>query len=182
MACAGNCLFVFGGFTPNKEELNSGEKYDLQGRQWSPIRSCMSTARHQFTPFPYQRSIYLAGGWTTAVVEAFDIDTEIFTTLPLVLPKAFPTVCLVYNDELVAFQEKRVIRWQLGCNTGECQVSVIHQMVKDSNVSVQILGTKAYWTQESLTECEIHEADLLQWEVSKATGMQTGQGKNCPVS
>ena len=178
---AENALFVFGGFSDVKEEWNTGEKYSLQSRQWSLFASCMSTARHQFTPFAHEGVIYLAGGWTTTAVEAFDIYTETFTLLPLVLPKVFPTVCLVYNCELIAFQEKRVIRWQLGSNTGERVVREIHQIVKDSNVSVQILGSKAYWTQESMTTCEIHEADLVTWEVSKLSNLSTGE-KQCPVS
>ena len=169
-----NFLYAFGGFSPRREEHKSGEKYDIQGKEWKMIEASMATQRHQFTPCIYERVIYLPGGWTTNTVETFEIATESFSVLSLTLPNAFPAVSLVYNGELVIFQGRRLIRWALGSNTNEGQVSAVRKNVKDSTIQVQIVGTKAYWTQEDPERCKILEVNLTDWTVTKVGDLKVG--------
>jgi len=175
-----NMLFLFGGFDNREQGQRSGEKYDINSNTWSLLRSQMANSRFQFSPFPYLRTIYIAGGWHTTAVEAFDIPTETFTTLPLVLPKPFGTTCLVYNGELIVLLDHSLIRWQLNSRTGDSHSQSIVFSAKDSNVMVQISGTKAYYCNETSIQCEIYELDLMNWEVKKRASL--GGGMPCPVS
>jgi len=185
IAFINNVLYVLGGFNGAGTDLDTGEKLDLQTKQWTKLRNRMINTRFQFTPFPHNRTIYIAGGWHTTAVEAFDLSSETFTALPLVLPKQFGTVCLVYNNELVVLQDQRVIRWPLNSRSGNTQSQSQNLSIKDSNVVVQILGSKAYYSNEYNRKCEVHELDLTTWQVSKVADLSNGSnGGNapCPVS
>jgi len=180
-------IYLFGGFCEGGKEHDSGEKFTFAANEWTQLENRMASSRFQFTPYPHQQTIYIAGGWHTTAVEAFDIPTETFTTLPLVLPKPFGTTCLVYNDELVVLQENHYIRWPLNSQMNESQKGSLGETVKDSNVVVQILGDKAYYTHETKQVCDIHELNLTTWTVVKRAGLSpggSGGGSNpqCPVS
>jgi hypothetical protein len=186
---ANNMLFAFGGFCGGDKEHKSGEKYDFQGNKWTQLKNRMENSRFQFSPFPHLRTIYLAGGWHTTAVEAFDIPNETFTTLPLVLPKPFGTTCFVYHNELLVLQDHRLIRWALNSTMGNSQSKTIGSGVKDSNVMVQILGTKAYCSCETPMACEIFEVDLVSWEIDLKASLSPGPFPGpfpgvppCPVS
>jgi hypothetical protein len=185
IALVGKLLFVFGGFDGSGDELNTGDKLDIQAKQWTKLRNRMANTRFQFTPFAHKQTIYIAGGWHTTAVEAFDVPSEAFTTLPLVLPKPFGTVCLVYLNELIVLQDQRLIRWSLSSRSGDTQGQSLSMSVKDSNVVVQVLGSKAYYSNEYKNHCEVHELNLMTWEVSKVASLSNGSsGGNapCPVS
>jgi hypothetical protein len=178
-------IFLFGGFCEGGKEHDSGEKFSFATNEWTQLENRMASSRFQFTPYPHQQTIYIAGGWHSTAVEAFDIATETFTTLPLVLPKPFGTTCFVYNDELIVLQENRYIRWPLNSQMNESQKGSLDEMVKDSNAAVQILGTKAYYTHETKQVCEIHEFNLETWVVLKRANLSPGgpgNGQQCPVS
>lgn len=185
IAYVNNLLFVFGGFNGAGTDLDTAEKLDLQTKKWTKIRNRMINTRFQFTPFHHRQTIYIAGGWHTTAVEAFDISSEAFTALPLVLPKQFGTICFVYANELVVLQDQRVIRWTLGSRSGDVQSTSQSLSIKDSNVVVQILGSKAYYSNEYNRKCEVHELDLNSWQVKKVADLSNGSnGGNvqCPVS
>jgi hypothetical protein len=186
IAYVNNILFVFGGFIDGGRHHDTGEKLDIQAKQWTKLRNRMANTRFQFTPFAYMRTIYIAGGWHTTAVEAFDIPSEAFSTLPLVLPKPFGTICLVYNNELIVLQDQRIIRWPLSSRSGDTQGRSHSMSVKDSNVVVQILGSKAYYSNEYKNQCEVHELNMATWEVNKVAALSNsssgGGNAPCPLS
>ena len=176
-------VFVFGGFNSDGDELATGERFPMQQKSWTVLKNKMASSRFQFTPTAHLRTIYVAGGWHTTGVEAFDIATETFTTLPLILPKQFGTTVFVYNGELVIAQDHKLIRWKLNSRTGDFQASTVGPGMKDSNIGVQVRGTKAYFTHETKNKCDVQVVDLQTWDVSEVANLSAGgSGQQCPVS
>lgn len=184
IAYVDNMLFVFGGFDDREQELKSGEKYDVRSNKWCLLRSQMMNSRFQFSPFPHLRTIFIAGGWHTTAVEAFDIPTETFTTLPVVLPEPFAATCLVYQGELIVLLNHSLIRWKLNSRADNSRRQPIAFSAKDSSVMVQISGSKAYYSKEGPIQCEIYELNMASWKVKLRASLapEGVGGVKCPVS
>jgi len=173
LAYAYNSVFAFGGFSAGKKH-DTGEKHSFQRQQWTPLQARMANVRYQFSPFAYHQSIYIAGGYKTTAVEVFDIPSETFYGLPLVLPAAFATTCFVHSGELVVLQKKCVIRWQLGQSDATKTVKEADIVMLESSVNVQMVGKKAYYSQVAQNRCELLEVDLATFNVAKKEVMMLG--------
>jgi len=178
----GKLLFVFGGFAPSETDLKTAEKYSFDQDTWTPITAQMADARNQFNPVANQQIVYIAGGFHSTKVETFHIVHETFRTVPLELPKAFGTIALIYNNELLVLQDTTVVRWRLGADSFRTQS--LNAKVIESNSCPQMYGSRVFFNKESDDQCEIYMIDLTSMEIKMVGGLKNSgpNAQQCPVS
>jgi hypothetical protein len=168
--------------SPSETDLNTAEKYTFDQDTWKSISGTMTDARNQFNPVAHQQIIYIAGGFHSTKVETFHIVHETFRIVPLTLPKAFGTIALIYNNELLILQDTTLVRWRLGSDSARSQT--INSKVIESNTCPQLYGNRVFFNKESDNQCEIYVLDLTSMTITMVDGLKNsapGQ-QECPVS
>lgn len=97
-------VYVFGGSTYHS--IASAERFDLSSQQWIPLPNMLSP-RSFFNACCKDKFVYLCGG-RTVTCETFNLDTEVYTLLPVALPELDWVVSLIYKDELVVITNHSV--------------------------------------------------------------------------
>ena len=106
-------VYVFGGI-PCKE---SCEKYSLTEKTSLPLSSIMRYGRCYFTPCSLWALIYLPCPFTTPIIESFNPGTEVFTELPVSLPRHMKdlfSVAFIAQGELHVLTENKLMAvWKI---------------------------------------------------------------------
>lgn len=168
-------LYVFGGTGQAGVKLPTAEKYSFDQGTWRLIAAQMSDGRSQFNPAIHQQIVYIAGGYFSQKVETFHIVHETFRLIPLVLSKAFATIALVHNNELLILQETTVTRWRL--NSDSAQQQSINLTLGESNTCPQTYGNRVFFNEEKDNSCDVLVLELESMNVIKVDGMKSGSGQ-----
>ena len=116
VAKATHFVYVFGGRDNTDNDLKSCEKYDLQSKQWMPLRD-MREKRCCFSTCSFRALIYLPCPRLTLSIEVFNPETEVFTVFPIALPQKLKgnwSVSFIANEELfVLTQQKQMGRLRI---------------------------------------------------------------------
>lgn len=104
-----NNIYVFGGLDSPKY-LKSCEKFSLTEHTWTTLPD-MQEARDCFNPCVLKGDIYIIGGRNARMAELFNLMTETFRKLRLVLPRSDMTACVLMGSSLIALQSDSAYEW-----------------------------------------------------------------------
>lgn len=150
----GEAAYLFGGFDHSKGFpdcfLKATEKLNILTRTWHSLAS-MKYARHMFTPCGYKREVLLAETCLeNNQLEAFNLDTESYRSLPVKQPfSGENSIAVVCEEELLLLSYAgQLARWKVDSQDKKFAVSKLtaFQIKPQANGSFLQFESRFYFT------------------------------------
>lgn len=103
-------VYLFGGVLPQGDTTAAAEMLSIPA-QTASLLPPMSTPRRSFTPCGYQEEIYLCGGINTSLCEKFNMPTQRYFPISLLMPETSDVVACWQGEEMVIVTRHFLMRW-----------------------------------------------------------------------